>query len=60
MLASLDTAQRISLIQEKIKGVQKRYMELKAEVTYLERKRRKARRKEREGKVSIYVLAMCS
>ena len=33
-----------------MKDIQKRYLELKAEVTYLDRKRRRARRREREGK----------
>ena len=37
------------MIQERLKDVQKKWLELKAEVSYLDRKRRRARRKEREG-----------
>ena len=49
-LESLCSTERIGLIQERMKAIQKRYMELKSEVTYLDRKRRRARRREREGK----------
>lgn len=51
----LSSSDRIALIQERMKAIQKRYMELKAEVTYLDRKRRRARRKEREGKQQCYI-----
>ncbi len=49
-LNGLSTPERIGTILERMKDIQKRYLELKAEVTYLDRKRRKARKRERESK----------
>lgn len=48
-LQELDTPDRIMLIQDHMKALQQKYMELKTEVSYLDKKRRRARRKEREG-----------
>lgn len=45
----LSPSEKISLIQERMKAIQQKYMELKSEVTYLDRKKRKAKKKEREG-----------
>jgi len=45
----MDSAGRIALLTEKIGAIQKRYAELKAEVAYLDRKRRRAKQREREG-----------
>ena len=56
-LQELNTHERITLIQSHMKALQQKYMALKAEVSYLDRKRRRARRKEREGekkKVTSY------
>lgn len=55
-LQNLDYVQRIALVQERMKAIQKKYLELKAEVTYLDRKKRKARRREREGMTKMFVL----
>ena len=46
----LNSSDRITLIQDRMKAIQHKYMELKSEVSYLDRKRRKARKREREGK----------
>ena len=48
-LQDMDQVQRIALVQERMKVIQKKYLELKTEVTYLDRKKRRARRREREG-----------
>ena len=48
-LNELSTSERIGVILERMKDIQKRYLEFKAEVTYLDRKRRRARRRERES-----------
>lgn len=49
-LPPLSSVERISLIQEHLKEVQGRWSDLKAEVVYIERKRRRVKRREREGK----------
>ena len=45
----MTNSERIQVIQERIKDLQKRWQDLKAEVTYLDRRKRTARRKEKEG-----------
>ncbi len=50
-LNGLSTTERIGVILERMKDIQKQYLEYKAEVTYLDRKRRRARRRERESGV---------
>ena len=52
----MDSAGRIALLTDKIGAIQKRYAELKAEVAYLDRKRRRAKQREREGKNIIVTL----
>ena len=44
-----DSAGRIAILTEKIGAIQKRYAKLKAEVAYLDRKKRRAKQREREG-----------
>ena len=46
----MTSVERISLIQEQLKKVQGRWSDLKAEVAYIERKRRRVKRREREGR----------
>ena len=48
-MPELDSAGRIAILTEKIGAIQKRYAELKAEVAYLDRKKRRAKQREREG-----------
>ena len=50
-MPELDSADRIAILTEKIGAMQKRYTdsELKAEVAYLDRKKRRAKQREREG-----------
>ena len=56
-LQEMDSAGRIALLTDsKIGAIQKRYAELKAEVAYLDRKRRRAKQREREGKNIIVIL----
>ena len=47
-LIHMSTGERIQIIQERIRELQKRWQDLKAEVTYLDRRKRTARRK-KEG-----------
>ena len=46
----MTSAEKVVLIEEQMKTIQKKWVELKTEVNNLDRKRRKARKKEREGK----------
>ena len=55
----LSSSDRITLIQDRMKAIQHKYMELKSEVSYLDRKRRKARKREREGK-TVFILISTS
>ncbi len=48
-LPEMSSSERVALIQERLREVHKKWSQLKAEVNYLDRKRRRARRKEREG-----------
>ena len=50
-LPDMTSGERVALIQERIRDVEKRWIELKNEVASLDRKRRRARRKEREGSI---------
>ena len=55
-MPELDSAGRIAILTEKIGAIQKRYAELKAEVAYLDRKKRRAKQREREGEYNYYIL----
>ena len=46
----MTSAEKVVLIEEQMKTIQKKWVELKTEVNNLDRKRRKARKKEREGR----------
>ncbi|KAF7277893.1 hypothetical protein GWI33_009146 [Rhynchophorus ferrugineus] len=46
---SLDSAQRIAIIQQKLTELRKTYADVKAELAIVERRRKKIRRKEREA-----------
>lgn len=48
-LPEMTSTEKVILIQEHMRTIQKKWVELKTEVTNLDRKRRKARKKEREG-----------
>lgn len=45
----MSSVERVALIQERLQQVQRQWTDLKAEVAYIEGKRRRAKRKEREG-----------
>ena len=51
-LPVMSSTEKVVLIEEQMKTIQKKWVELKTEVNNLDRKRRKARKKEREGKKS--------
>ena len=57
-LPQLSNMERIQVLQERLRGVQRKWGELKTEVAYLDRKRRRARRKEREGEILLSVCLM--
>lgn len=48
---SLDSSQRIAVLQQKLSELRKAYADVKAELATVERRRKKLRRREREGKV---------
>lgn len=47
---SLDSGQRIAVLQQKLSELRTTYAEVKAELATVERRRKKIRRREREGK----------
>lgn len=48
---SLDSGQRIAVLQQKLSELRKTYADVKAELAAVERRRKKIRRREREGNV---------
>lgn len=46
---SLDSSQRIAVLQQKLSELRKAYADVKAELATVERRRKKLRRREREG-----------
>ena len=50
-LPEMSSAEKVTLIQERMKNIQKKWVELKAEMSKIDRKRRKARKREREGEI---------
>lgn len=53
---SLDSAQRIAVLTQKLSELRKTYADVKAELAAVERRRKKIRRREREGKKIKYFL----
>lgn len=51
---SLDSAQRIAILQQKLQDIRKTYANVKAELATVERRRKKLRRREREGKMCFF------
>ncbi|KAK5647626.1 hypothetical protein RI129_002518 [Pyrocoelia pectoralis] len=49
---SLDSAQRIAILQQKLQEIRKTYADVKAELAAVERRRKKLRRREREAKMA--------
>ena len=47
--------ERVKLIEEHIRLIQQKWSDLKSEVAHLDRRRRRARRKEREGRLTIAI-----
>ena len=47
-----DPDERVAIIQKQLSELRKIYMQLKAEVASIDRRRKKFRRKEREGKIT--------
>ena len=54
-MPAMTSSEKVNLIEEQMKTVQKIWLELKTEVNNLDRKRRKARKKEREGDKTLLV-----
>lgn len=52
-LPPMSSVERVLLIQQRLKEVQRHWTDLKAEMAYIERKRRRAKRKEREAAHSV-------
>lgn len=46
----MDSVQRIAMLQQKMAELRKTYADVKAELAIVERRRKKIRRREREGK----------
>ncbi len=44
-LPKMSSVERISLIQDKLRDIQRRWSDLKAELAYIERKKKRAKRK---------------
>ena len=52
----MTSAEKVILIQEQMRTIQKKWTELKAEVANLDRKKRKAKKKEREGEIGYSII----
>lgn len=50
---ALDSGQRIAVLQQKLSELRKTYADVKAELATIERRRKKIRRREREGKAIL-------
>lgn len=50
----MDGTQRIAILQQKMSELRKTYMSVKVELAGIERRRKKLKRREREGKRRIY------
>lgn len=53
---SLDSSQRIAVLQQKLSELRKAYADVKAELATVERRRKKLRRREREGNKPYRIL----
>ncbi|KAH0620273.1 hypothetical protein JD844_020420 [Phrynosoma platyrhinos] len=51
-LDNMSSTERISFLQEKLKEIRKYYMSLKSEVATIDRRRKRLKKKDREGKLS--------
>ncbi len=49
----MEGVKRISLIQNRLRDVQLRWNDLKTELAYIERKKRRAKRKEKDGRTLL-------
>lgn len=52
----MSSTERISFLQEKLQEIRKYYMSLKSEVATIDRRRKRLKKKDREGKVLLYVM----
>nr|XP_034959825.1 AT-rich interactive domain-containing protein 4A isoform X1 [Zootoca vivipara]XP_034959834.1 AT-rich interactive domain-containing protein 4A isoform X1 [Zootoca vivipara] len=52
-LDNMSSAERISFLQEKLQEIRKYYMSLKSEVATIDRRRKRLKKKDREGKFSL-------
>lgn len=53
---NLDANQRIEILEQKLQDLRKKYLSLKQELISIDKKRKKLRRKEREGSLSLRLL----
>lgn len=51
-LDNMTSAERIAFLQDKLQEIRKYYMSLKSEVASIDRRRKRLKKKEREGKLS--------
>ncbi len=49
----MSSTERISFLQEKLQEIRKYYMSLKSEVASIDRRRKRLKKKEREGKCAF-------
>ncbi|MBN3313148.1 ARI4A protein, partial [Atractosteus spatula] len=53
-LDSMTSTERIAFLQDKLQEIRKYYMSLKSEVASIDRRRKRLKKKEREGKIALY------
>jgi molecular chaperone GrpE (heat shock protein) len=51
----MECSQRIDLLQSRLQELRKTYMSVKAELAFIDRRRKKMRRKERDGEFLQHV-----
>lgn len=52
----MSSTERISFLQEKLQEIRKYYMSLKSEVATIDRRRKRLKKKDREGKVEVFFM----
>jgi molecular chaperone GrpE (heat shock protein) len=53
-LENMTSAERITILQEKLQEIRKHYLSLKSEVASIDRRRKRLKKKERESKFFVF------
>ena len=56
----MSSSERVSFLQDKLQEIRKYYLSLKSEVASIDRRRKRLKKKEREGTVSLSLVSNTS